>query len=367
MQTLTPSEQYAKDIKDGKIKDDETQQETLKHLQQLHNVLINSNYGKQKWFSNTILRRNKATVRGIYIWGGVGRGKTYLMDLFFESTPIKLKNRQHFHRFMQSIHQQLKNHQNTRNPLVKIGKEFASKYRLLCLDEFFVLDIGDAVILSRLLHTLVDNDVAIVMTSNTKPDNLYLGGLQRDRFLPAIKLINTQFDVVELRAGIDYRLQSLSGKTLFYDSLNDETAAEMEKNFNDWCVSKNSKAGISILGRDIRTIRQSEELVWFDFFDICDGPRSKADYIEIANLFKTVMISGIPVLNWEYENQTRRFIELIDELYDRGIYLIASAATGIDSLYTGKRLVNEFKRTRSRLHEMQTEHYLSRIHAVLSK
>ena len=356
-------DKYKSDLARTNSSEDPAQLVVLKQLQQLSDNLAELN----KNFGSGLLRRlagkKRIEPKGIYLWGGVGRGKTYLMDFFFDAVPIESKKRIHFHRFMQSVHSDLKRMRNMQSPLSKIGKDFAKKYRLLCLDEFFVLDIGDAVILAGLLKSLIENDVIIVTTSNTPPNNLYLGGIQRDRFLPAIRLINAHMNVVNIKDGTDYRLQVLSGRTLYFDTLGEKTDSALVDAFNQLTgESAKQEGSLDILGRDIQTVCHADHLAWFNFQDLCDGPRSKADYIEIANLYRTVMLTEIPQLTWEYENQARRFIELVDEFYDRGVHLIISATTSIDNLYTGKRLVREYERTSSRLHEMQSEKYLARAH-----
>lgn len=354
-------EKYNKASRDAGLPEDPGQLTVVSHLQRLHNELSRSGAIGRGRLLRRMFGRGEEPIKGLYIWGGVGRGKTYLMDLFFSTAPVTLKTRTHFHRFMQSIHLELKQLRHTADPLSIVARDLSKRCKLLCLDEFFVLDIGDAVILAGLIEALIDNDVVIVMTSNTQPDNLYLGGIQRDRFMAAIRMINTRMDVVEIAAGTDYRLRLLSGKTLFYGSLSAQSERALRQVFAESDTEGKQVSGaIEILNRSISTVGHTHNLVWFTFSNICDGPRSKADYIEIANLYRTVIISQIPILNWERENQARRFIELVDEFYDRGVHLVASAATGIDSLYVGKRLTKEFERTASRLHEMQTDRYLSR-------
>lgn len=342
---------------------DPAQMNVLAQFQQLSDQLA----AKKGTFGSSLIRKlvgkKSMQPRGIYIWGGVGRGKTFLMDLFYETVPLSSKKRVHFHRFMQGIHGSLKHMRDMRNPLEKIAKDFSAKHRLLCLDEFFVLDIGDAVILSGLLRSLIDNGVIIVTTSNTRPDDLYPGGIQRDRFVPAIKLINEKMNVIRIEDGIDHRLDALSGQTLYYSTLGAETDAALDADYRRVSGgSPRAQGKLEVLGRQIRTFGHADHVIWFEFSEICDGPRSKADYIEIANLYRTVMVTGIPLLTWEFENQARRFIELVDEFYDRGVHLIISASESIDQLYTGTRLVHEYERTASRLHEMQSEKYLSRMH-----
>ncbi len=360
---MTPTEKHLANIQNLGFENDETQLQAISHFQALYDRLTAGQGSKRNLVQRLFSTKKSEQTLGLYLWGGVGRGKTYLMDLFFETVPIKEKVRYHFHRYMLSVHDDLKSLRDTQDPLAVTAKRFASRYRLLCLDEFAVLEIGDAVILARLLKALINNNVVLVTTSNTCPNDLYTGGLQRDRFLPAIKLINQHTNVVKISEGIDYRLKSLSGKTLYHSPLGDESDKALENDYRQICDGGEEFASpLEILGRPIRTQRQTHNLVWFEFNDICDGPRSKADYIEIANCYRTVMISNIPVLTWELENQAHRFIQLIDEFYDHGVHLIVSAEQEPESLYTGKRFTKEFKRTASRLGEMQTNAYLSRIH-----
>ncbi len=361
MSTRSLIKHYQQMCREAGLHEDPGQLVVVSHLQRLHDELTGSKSNGRHRLVRRLFRRTEDSIMGVYVWGGVGRGKTFLMDLFFSSVPVEFKVRTHFHRFMQSVHLELKGLRHTSNPLSSVARNLSKRCTLLCLDEFFVLDIGDAVILSGLLEALIKNGVVIVLTSNTKPDNLYLGGIQRDRFMAAIRLINAKMEVIEIEAGTDYRLQFLSGTALYYDSRSENTQGALERLFELWGAGDvQSQGAIQILDRPIETIGHTQNLAWFKFADICDGPRSKADYIEIANLYRTVIISDIPILNWEKENQARRFIELVDEFYDRSVHLIASAQAQINSLYTGKRLVKEFERTASRLHEMQTDRYLAR-------
>ncbi len=363
MSELSLIELYERAVRHDGLQDDASQRLAIKHLQSTYDHSFNTGLLQRHRWLRRILRVDNERKQGLYIWGGVGRGKTLLMDLFFNHVPVSSKKRTHFHRFMQSVHQQMKMLQDTSDPLSKIGRKIAKECRLLCLDEFFVLDIGDAVILSGLLHSLLANGVVMVITSNTKPEDLYLGGIQRDRFMAAIRLIKTRMEVIRIDDGQDHRLQSLTGQKLYYDHLSAATDAALHQLFERWRANTPRHTGaLTILNRSIQTVAYTESLVWFEFIHICDGPRSKADYIEIANLYRTVIISNIPYLTWEYENQTRRLIELVDELYDRGVHLVISARSAIGSLYTGKRLIKEFERTISRVHEMQTDRYLSRMH-----
>jgi cell division protein ZapE len=284
------------------------------------------------------------TVRGLYIWGGVGRGKTFLMDLFFECLDIEKKRRVHFHRLMHDVHERMKTLSFVEDPLDKVAASIAQDTRVLCFDEFFVSDIGDAMILGKLLEGLFTRGVTLVATSNSKPDDLYKEGLQRQRFLPAIQLLNDYTDVVNMDGGTDYRLRILQ-KAGTYLSPDDEADRDLDIN-----------------GRAIRARRCAKGVAWFRFEDICDGPRSQADYIEIARWYPSVIISGVPQFHAQLDDQARRFIALVDEFYDRRVKLILSADADVSDLYTGTRLSFEFDRTISRLIEMQSTEYLALPH-----
>jgi len=305
----------------------------------------------------------RETVRGIYLWGGVGRGKTFLMDLFFESLDVKEKRRVHFHRMMHEVHDRLKTLSFVENPLDKVAAGIAQDTHVLCFDEFFVSDIGDAMILAGLLDGLFKRGVTLVTTSNSRPDDLYKDGLQRQRFLPAIELLNEYTDVVNMDGVTDYRLRILqkAGTYLFPDNA---AAAERLDYFFDESASTQieADANLEINGRDILARRRAKGVAWFRFSDICDGPRSQADYIEIARWYPSVIISGVPQFDTTRDDQARRFISLVDEFYDRRVKLILSADVDVRNLYTGTRLSFEFDRTVSRLIEMQSTEYLALPH-----
>ena len=305
----------------------------------------------------------RETVRGLYIWGGVGRGKTFLMDLFFEYLPIERKRRIHFHRMMHDVHERMKTLSFVEDPLDKIATAIAQETRVLCFDEFYVSDIGDAMILGRLLEGLFKRGVTLVATSNSPPDDLYKEGLQRQRFLPAIRLLNEHTDVVNMDGGTDYRLRILQ-KAGTYLSPNDKSAAaKLNFFFNESASAQiEHNTDLDINGRAIRARRCAKGVVWFRFEDICDGPRSQADYIEIARWYPSVIVSGVPQFDATRDDQARRFIALVDEFYDRRVKLILSADTAINDLYAGTRLSFDFDRTVSRLVEMQSTEYLALPH-----
>ncbi len=302
-------------------------------------------------------------VRGLYLWGGVGRGKTFLIDLFFEHLPITQKRRVHYHRFMRQVQAKLTALQGREDPLSDVAEEIAADTRVLCLDEFFVSDIGDAMILGGLLRQLFARGVSLVTTSNTAPANLYANGLQRERFLPAIALIQQHCAVVEIVSAQDWRLRALTQARVFHTPL----GPDAERALND-CFQRIShgvaraEAQIEVHDREIPARRLGEDVVWFDFEAICEGPRAVADYIEIGKDYGTVIVSGVPQFTPMMEDAARRFIEMVDEFYDRHVKLILSAAVPIIDLYDGDRLRAEFSRTESRLIEMQSEDYLAREH-----
>jgi cell division protein ZapE len=302
-------------------------------------------------------------VKGLYLWGSVGRGKTFLMDLFYDTLPIDSKQRIHFHRMLRDVHERMASLGDIEDPLDRIGADIARSTRVLCFDEFFVSDIGDAMILGRLLESLFAHGVTLVATSNTPPDELYKDGLQRERFVPAIRSLVEHTDVVEIGGDTDYRLRLLSQAGTYLTPDDDSARTRLEHLFRESASSQIAEnVPLSINGREIRARRCAKGIAWFDFADICDGPRSQNDYIEIARWYPTVIVSGVPRLDSGQENQARRFISLIDEFYDRRVKLLLSAAVPADQLYDGERLSFEFDRTVSRLVEMQSTDYLALPH-----
>lgn len=299
--------------------------------------------------------------RGLYLWGGVGRGKTWLMDLFFEHLPFKDKQRSHFHRFMQFVHHELKKHGDRADPLELVAQHIADKTRLLCFDELFVADIADAMLLANLFRGLFDRGVTLVTTSNAPPDELYKNGLQRARFLPAIRLLKENTEVLNVDSGVDYRLRHMQNATTWFDAAHTENAmTELFERLaeGDW----NSGGHLILNQRKLKTLRQAKGMLWFEFRELCDGPRGQADYIELARCYHTIFVSHVPQLTAALENQARRFVTMIDEFYDRGVKLFVSAAGSIADIYQGAQLGFEFERTRSRLVEMQAQDYLALPH-----
>jgi cell division protein ZapE len=309
------------------------------------------------------LGKSASPVRGMYLWGTVGRGKTFLMDLFFDTLPIREKKRLHFHRMMHDVHDRLKKLTNTSNPLDKVAADIARDTRVLCFDEFYVSDIADAMLLGRLLGHLLQRGVTIIATSNVAPANLYQNGLQRDRFLPAIALILEHTDVIELAGNTDFRLRILERAGTYHIPPGPSADVRMHRYFDE--VSPGhvvENAVIDVFGRQIQSERCGEGVAWFEFPAICDGPRSQNDYMEIARLYQAVIIANVPCFDNGNNDAARRFIALVDEFYDRRVKLILSAIAPIEHLYTGERLTFEFKRTQSRLIEMQSKQYLASPH-----
>jgi cell division protein ZapE len=303
--------------------------------------------------------------RGVYLHGGVGRGKSFLMDCFFEAVPLKRKTRLHFHEFMREVHRQLAELQGTVNPLDALGERIARRHRLICFDEFHVADITDAMILHRLLDSLFEHGVGFVTTSNFTPDELYPNGLHRDRILPAIELLKQRLDVIGVDDGTDYRLRAMEHVKLYHTPLGAAADAEMDAAFTQLAASHDESPVLHIEAREIRARRKAGGVIWFDFRTLCGGPRSQNDYLEIATQFHTVLLSDVPHMPVRLASEARRFTWLVDVLYDRRVKLIMSAAVAPEALYTEGPLVHEFPRTVSRLQEMQTAAYLALDHRTV--
>lgn len=350
----------------SEFKPDAAQQRAIEALDRLaHKLVETDEYGKvekrgllSRWLSREPV--TSAPVRGVYLWGGVGRGKTMIMDRFFEALPFPDKLRLHFHRFMQRVHHDLKNTPDTVDPLKQVAEGIAKATRVLCLDEFVVIDITDAMIMHGLLKGLFERGVTLVTTSNVSPDNLYKDGLQRARFVPTIALLHDHIDVLEVDAGVDYRLRLLEQAPTYRVPSGAEADAELASRFDELVPELPDQATHFVIhGRRLQTRRLSGDVVWFDFDALCRSPRSAADYIELARCFHTVMISGVPVMGKLDDDAARRLVTLVDEFYDRGVKLVISADAPPDALYQGERLSFEFQRTASRLTEMQSHDYLA--------
>ena len=339
---------------------DPAQIQALGHLERLHGELGEAEHAGRSWLRMFQRRR---PVRGLYLWGGVGRGKSFLMDAFFEALPIERKRRVHFHRFMQDIHRRLKAVQGEENPLARIAGEIAAESRLLCLDEFQVSDIGDAMLMRNLLAGLFDQGAVLVTTSNQHPDELYLHGLQRAQFLPAIELLKTRLDVIKMDGGTDYRLRVLEKEGVYHFPLDAAAEAAMEQTFGSVAGTTGQRdVDLEIEGRVFRARRVAPGVAWFEFEAVCNGPRGQADYIELARRFHTVLISHLRRFAAGDVDRRRRFTWLLDEFYDRRVKLILSAEDRLPELFREARAGTETDRTVSRLTEMQTRQYLSEPH-----
>ena len=360
---MTPMERYQEDLKRDDFNSDPAQKLAVEHLQRLHDELVASKPVSGGFLSRLVGKKQKEPVKGLYFWGGVGRGKTYLVDTFYDTLPFDDKLRTHFHRFMQRVHAELKKFDGQSDPLKLIAQRLAGEFRVLCLDEFFVKDITDAMILGNLMDALFSEGVTLVTTSNIEPDGLYKDGLQRARFLPAIDLLKKHTLVVNVDSGVDYRLRALSQAEIYHWPLDEEADASLTRSFESVVMVEGERdLPIEINGREIKARRCHDNVAWFDFYELCDGPRSQYDYIELSKIFHTVLLSNVPQLGREKDDQTRRFINLIDEFYDRNVKVIVSAEVAIDDLYTGGNLTFEIERTKSRLLEMQSHEYLGREH-----
>ena len=297
--------------------------------------------------------------RGVYMYGGVGRGKSFLMDCFFQSVPLTRKTRLHFHEFMREVHHELQELKGTVDPLDELGKRIARRFRLICFDEFHVADVTDAMILHRLLAALFANRVAIVTTSNFHPDGLYPNGLHRDRILPAIDMLKDELEVIDVDHGTDYRQRTLQQAMLYLSPADAAAEASLQSTFSDLAEVRDQDPLLHIEHRELRALRRAGGVVWFDFRTLCGGPRSQNDYLEIAHQFHTLLLSNVPQMLPRLASEARRFTLLVDVLYDRRVKLILSAAVPAEALYTEGPLVHEFARTVSRLQEMQSAEYLA--------
>lgn len=362
---MTPLERYQADLKRPDFFHDAAQENAVRHLQRLYDDLVAAQNQSQSLIGKLFGKKPQGPVKGLYFWGGVGRGKTYLVDTFFEALPFKQKMRTHFHRFMKRVHEEMKTLKGEKNPLTIIGKRFADEARVICFDEFFVSDITDAMILATLLEELFNNGVSLVATSNIVPDGLYKDGLQRARFLPAIALLKQHTEIVNVDSGIDYRLRALEQADLFYSPLGPEADASLDKSFRSLLPEQTIIRDDEVLiveNREIKARKVASDVAWFEFRELCDGPRSQNDYIELGKVFAAVILSNVEQMNVASDDLARRFINLVDEFYDRNVKLIISAEVELKDLYVGGRLSFEFQRTLSRLLEMQSHEFLARPH-----
>lgn len=362
--TLSPLERYERDLQKPGWKQDLAQRKAVERLQRLYDDLLEAGV-REPWWRRWLSQHKSTPVKGVYLWGGVGRGKTYLMDSFYDSLPFEQKMRTHFHRFMRHVHAELNRLKGEKNPLEKVADALALETRIICFDEFFVADITDAMILANLLKALFGRGIALVATSNIEPGDLYRHGLQRERFLPAIALLQAHTDVVNVDSGTDYRLRALKKAELYHSPLGEPAEAALQRCFADLAPDA-SKAKCSVPleveGRTITARAEADDVVWFDFRALCDGPRSQHDYIVLAKEYHAVIVSDVPALGRHNDDQARRFIYLVDEFYDRRVKLVVSAALPLAQLYGEGKLSFEFARTSSRLLEMQSHEYLALAH-----
>ena len=352
---MKPSELYLNLIDDGQLSFDKEQAKLLEKFNHLNESLTKRS---KSWFG-------QKKIKGLYIRGEVGRGKTQMMDIFFETLNIQEKKRVHFHRFMKILHDDLDKISAQKDPLKKVAKEISKKTKVLCFDEFYVEDIGDAMLLGRFINELFENKVTLITTSNTHPDNLYRDGLHRSRFLPAIKSIKENCEIYELNSAQDYRLRTLEQLEIFIIGKGNRGIKELESNFTELTNGEfQDGQKIKILGREINTIKLAQGSLWVSFKEICEGPRSAKDYIEICSEFHTLFVSNVPIMKGSNDDSARRFIALVDECYERNVNLILSMETELEQIYSGERLLEPFKRTISRLEEMRSKEYLSRPHLI---
>ncbi|GAB3311749.1 cell division protein ZapE [Luteimonas notoginsengisoli] len=357
-----PSSRYAAGVARGDWSDDPAQRDVLRELDRIHLALSQAS-ARGGLLGRLFGRGDAEPVRGLYLWGGVGRGKTFLIDLFFDGLPVAQKRRTHFHRFMRSVHERLRAHAGERDPLAAIAREWRAQLRVLVLDEFFVSDIGDAMLLGRLLERLFAEGVVLVTSSNTAPANLYKDGLQRARFEPAIALIERHCHVLHMQSDTDYRLRELTRSPVYRAPLDGESDAWLESRWHALGGDDAHRDGsIELEGRKIATRARCKGMAWFDFAALCEGPRAAGDYIEIAREFHTVLLGNVPVLGANDDDAARRFVTLVDELYDRHVNLVCTADAPPPGLYAGERLQAAFERTASRLIEMRSAEYLAREH-----
>lgn len=355
----TPRQRYEADLQKPGFISDTAQSQAVDALQKVYDDLV-QNPPRRRFASSQL---TYPRVDGLYMWGGVGRGKTYLMDAFYDALPFSRKRRTHFHRFMLDVHQRRNNHPDQRDPLLLVAEEIAAATRVLCFDEFYVSDIADAMILARLFEALYKRGITLVATSNVAPDNLYKDGLQRENFLPAIERLKQNCAILNVDGGTDYRLRSLHGVELYLHPCDGRAMAALAERFQALAPhGRVEKIDLKINDRMLSARAAGEGAVWFDFHELCDGPRSAADYIELARTYHTVILSYVPLLTSDDNDSTRRFINMVDEFYDRGVKLLIAAEGPMEGLYLGTKLRFEFERTVSRLIEMQSQEYLAKPH-----
>jgi len=370
MQKMSPLALYEQALEKGEYQPDEVQRAAMTQLNGIWQALstprsapAQSSGGLFGKLNQLLGGKSKAVpqppARGLYMWGGVGRGKTWLMDMFFQSIPGERKQRLHFHRFMLRVHEELTELQGKSDPLQIVADRFKAETDLLCFDEFFVSDITDAMLLGTLMEALFSRGITLVATSNIPPDDLYRNGLQRARFLPAIEMIKQHCEIMNVDAGIDYRLRTLTSAHLWMTPLGESTAKEMERMFVALAGKpREAHESLEINHRQLSTLGMAEGVLAMDFLTLCGEGRSQHDYIELSRRFHSVLLYNVPVMIYKTEDQARRFLALVDEFYERHVKLVVSAETSLYEIYQGSRLKFEYQRCVSRLQEMQSEEYL---------
>lgn len=362
---LSPADRYAQALSSGQFMPDEAQAIAVQELNRVW-VELNQRFKASKKAFRRF--RRQTSPQGVYMWGGVGRGKTWLMDQFYDSISFRRKTRMHFHHFMQHVHKQLNKLSGQRNPLDMVADQIYKDAVVICFDEFFVSNVTDAMILSDLFQKLFERGITLIATSNIAPDGLYKNGIHRDRFLPTIELVKQNCTILNVDAGVDYRLRVLKQAQLFKFPLTHEHNNWISQRYTALTMSQTqSQEPIIINNRIVETVSHTEDVLWCEFSELCLKPRSPADFIEIANIYNTVLVSNIPHLTDYINDGTRRFIYLVDEFYDRGVKLLLTSEDNIIDIYKGEKLAFEIERTRSRLLEMQSDEYLNSAHKLIEK
>ena len=369
---MKPSSKYREFLQSSEFQQDSVQQHAISLFDHLQDkILSDQQAAPQRSLLGSLLssikpgsKPSRPPVEGLYLWGGVGRGKTFMMDIFFETLPIADKKRVHFHRFMKFIHDELKHSKMAEDPLSDIAREYARNVRVLCLDEFVVTDIGDAMLIGRLLKALFDQRVTLVTTSNTTPEGLYKDGLQRANFLPAIALLNQHCEVFNLDGGQDYRTLGLKQAELYQCPHSDEAVEFLRHYLDTHLLMSKQNDSLEVNGRLIPYEYCAEDTIWFSYEELCKTARSRLDYLEIAQDFGTLVLSGIEQMDDKTNDAARRFVSLIDVLYDHRVKLICTAMVPVEELYLEGKLSFEFQRTVSRLLEMQSQEYMGQSHKI---
>lgn len=349
---------YQRAQTDPGFKVDSAQAHAIERLQQLYDQLIEFKAKRQRLFGKSLLPQ-PILPRGVYFWGGVGRGKSWLMDRFYAGLPYQRKRRVHFHAFMQDVHQQLQHNKNKTDPLVRVAENIAERTRVLCFDEFHVSDIADAMILQRLFDQLFARGVVMLLTSNYPPDELYPNGLQRSNFLPAIALLKQKLDVINVDSGVDYRRRPLTRADVYLCPNSDANRAQLERMFDRFSQGTVETKPLTLFGRVFAPIKRAPGVIWFNFAELCENARAQMDYLELTKHYPVIILSDIPVMSAQHAAAARRFTWLVDVLYDQRIKLLVMAGADPESLYPTGEFAHEFVRIASRLGEMASEEYLA--------